>query len=306
MLTGPLEDHWNFDEFAVSHSEEPKSDCDQSERACSRAEDWAIPLMKFLHCKPMRFLAVLALLATSLIVAPQAHADTCPALRIAITPSTGESTPQDDPRQITGLSRGRNFVREVAEMPGVDAWQTPYADTAGMVTGVSESGASEVLPYGASRAQGEQTLRRHLQSFQSACPGSMLALVGFSQGAHITGNIALELEPARVAGVYLISDPMRSPSNGERTVAGAWLPATNKGTPTPNTHGVVGFRKPGAFEGLNVVQICADSDPVCSISANDPVVELAQSQNAKVDAPAYRQHEAGDLIGGAKLLAGEM
>ncbi len=228
----------------------------------------------------------------------------CPALHIAITPGTGESHAQEDPGQITGLSKGRNFVQEVAEQfDGVDAWQTPYPASAGMVTSIDKEEA-QAMPYGVSRREGERRLLDHLQELLAQCSDTKVLLVGFSQGAHIAGNVATQIPAERVAAVYLISDPKRSRAIGNQTAAGATLPLTNKGAIPSDRHDVLGERQPGEFEGLNVVQVCALHDPVCSIIQGDPVIAFARAQDERSDATPYLDSDS--RFDQARLLASEM
>ncbi|AZA09411.1 cutinase family protein [Corynebacterium pseudopelargi] len=234
----------------------------------------------------------------------EAQQASCPALHIAVTPGTGESNAQEDPREITGLSKGRNFVQEVAEQfDGVDAWQTPYPASAGMVTSIDKDDA-QAMPYGVSRREGERRLLEHLQQLLAQCSDTKVALVGFSQGAHIAGDVATQIPADRVAAVYLISDPKRSRAFGNQTAAGAALPITNKGAIPSDRHGVLGERQPGEFEGLNVVQVCALHDPVCSIIQGDPVIDFARAQDERSDATAYL--ESDSRIDQARLLASEL
>ncbi|GLZ40595.1 hypothetical protein Acsp05_42190 [Actinokineospora sp. NBRC 105648] len=97
-----------------------------------------------------------------------------------------------------------------------------------------------------------------LDTYARDCPTSKLVLLGYSQGAHIAGDLvatiateASPVSPARISTFVLLADPARSPTHH---TLGAAFPGI----------GAAGAR--GGFGDLTdrVVELCVDIDPGCN------------------------------------------
>ncbi len=148
---------------------------------------------------------------------------------------------------------------------------------------VAVAGPEVGASYEASEQQAVATLTDQVAAQLAACPGSRAMLFGYSQGAHVAGDVAARIGagqdprvPAdRVLAVGLFGDPARSA--GVRTV-----PAGVTG------QGVLPARE-GGFGALaaRTIEVCAPQDPVCATAAGatPPPLEQAVAAPAHIDYP---------------------
>ena len=148
---------------------------------------------------------------------------------------------------------------------------------------VAVAGPEVGASYEASEQQAVSTLTDQVAAQLAACPGSRAMLFGYSQGAHVAGDVAARIGagqdprvPAdRVLAIGLFGDPARSA--GVRTV-----PAGVTG------QGVLPARE-GGFGALaaRTIEVCAPQDPVCSTAAGTtpPPLEQAVAAPAHIDYP---------------------
>ncbi|WP_083913837.1 cutinase family protein [Nocardia concava] len=172
----------------------------------------------------------------------------CPALSVIAVPGTWE-TSDDDPRQgmLSMVTRG---------LPGsVRTTYVSYAATALPWEG-------EV--YGRSEREGVNNTRGTIADQAARCGATRFALLGYSQGANVAGDVAAEIgtglgviPPDRLVAVGLLSDPRRSPTDAL------------VGPPVPGA-GAAGAR-PGGFGWVSPVvrSICAAGDLYCSVPTDD-------------------------------------
>ncbi|MBO0856455.1 MAG: cutinase family protein [Nocardia sp.] len=150
--------------------------------------------------------------------------------------------------------------------------------------------------YGASKKQAVDNARGTIQAMSARCPGTRYAIVGYSQGADAAGDLAAEIgtglspvRPESIAGVGLISDPSRSPSDIQ---VGPRVGGAGAGGPRAGGFGFVSDR---------VRTICAPTDLYCSTEDSDYVTRfagfLAQASGASVTNLWRYQLEAGSIIG---------
>ncbi|MCU1639964.1 MAG: cutinase protein [Nocardia sp.] len=199
----------------------------------------------------------------------------------------------------------------VVAIPGT--WETgkdKHADGPGMLTGVTDGlpGSAEVayvdypataLPwegdiYGASQKQAVENARAMVGAMAQRCGGTRIALLGYSQGADAAGDLASEIAtgqgvvaPDRIAGVGLISDPSRSPSD------------IQVGPPVGGT-GAKGPRVGGfGYVSDRVRTICAQGDLYCSADDQDYVMRfagyLAQLDGDPAQASRYELEAASTI-----------
>lgn len=157
----------------------------------------------------------------------------------------------------SGLSGpGRTFVIEFRRRtPGrvTRVVRNPYPAAGGFVRIV---GAALKLPggYQESVLKGKRWLRARLArlSRESRCKSTKLLLVGYSQGAHVTGDVYQERSSwLRILGVALFGDPY---FNSADTTAA-------RGSFAFGLNGILGTRPP--FLGAHVLSFCHRHDPVC-------------------------------------------
>ncbi|PXX61616.1 hypothetical protein DFR70_108174 [Nocardia tenerifensis] len=215
----------------------------------------------------------------------------CPALYAIGVPGTGESSPEADPAADRGML-ATIFEPMLAAEPGrVDRAYLAYeAGFGGAVPG----GA---VPYSQSVTGGLQQLRAMAQSVVDRCQNTRLALVGYSQGAHIASLFAQEIGRGqssiaadRVAGVALLADPTRYPGAPLFPgAAGQLAPDSPPGTvaaglaalqsqPASAAGGGIGPLRDlapdfGALTG-RVASLCIDGDLACDSPANAPILHM--------------------------------
>ncbi|MCP2291319.1 cutinase family protein [Nocardia amikacinitolerans] len=209
-----------------------------------------------------------------------AAADNCPSLHVVAIPGTWETghdkTPQ--PGMLSGVTR--NLPRSV------DVDYVTYAATAFPWEG-------EV--YGNSKKEAVTAARGLIGDMARRCGATEFALVGYSQGADAAGDLAAEIgtglgvvPPHRVAGVGLISDPRRSPTDIQ---VGPVAQGAGAGGPRVGGFGWLSDR---------TRTICAVDDLYCATATDDFVTRfagfLAQSSDANPANIWRYQLEAGAII----------
>lgn len=177
----------------------------------------------------------------------------------------------------------------VVAIPGT--WETgkaksPTANGQGMLAGVTDGlpGSAQVhyvdypataFPwegdiYSKSKQEAVQNARAMVGAMAQRCNATQIALVGYSQGADAAGDLAAEIgtgqgvvPPDRIAGVGLLSDPSRSPTD------------TQIGPPVGGA-GAAGAREGGFGTVTDRVRtICAQGDLYCSTDDHDYLMRLA-------------------------------
>ncbi|WP_280343864.1 cutinase family protein [Nocardia abscessus] len=244
----------------------------------------------------------------------------CPSLYVVAIPGTWETgrdkTPQ--PGMLAGVTRGLPSSTEVDYVT--------YAATAFPWEG-------EV--YGNSKKEAVDNARGLIASMAQQCGATKIALVGYSQGADAAGDLAAEIGtglsvvPAdRVAGVGLISDPRRSPTDDQvgpppppprrggappaaaafRGAVAAIIPNPRRPPPDPRAAppppgGGAGGPRVGGFGWVSdrTRTICAVDDLYCATATDDFVTRfagfLAQASDANPANMWRYQIEAGNIIG---------
>ena len=201
----------------------------------------------------------------------------CPDVNLISIPGTWESSPTDDP-----LNPGQfpialllSVTRPIAEQFGrdrVEVYTVPY--TAQFHNPLS---ADNQMSYNDSRAEGKAAAVRAMTDMNNRCPLTSYAVVGFSQGAVIGGDILSDIGNGRgpvdedlVLGATLIADGRRQPGVGQDIgpiVPGQGAEVTLKEVPVLSAMGLtMSGERPGGFGALNnrINQICAPGDLICS------------------------------------------
>ncbi|MFI8974188.1 cutinase family protein [Nocardia asteroides] len=142
---------------------------------------------------------------------------TCPALYTFGVQGTGESSPDSAPSTDTGMLSlvFRPMMAAAPNRVWVDRAYVPYPAGFGGAVGAS------VTPYAESVATGVVRLESMISQIHSVCPRTRIAIVGYSQGAHVASITAQDIgtgrgviTPDMIAAVILMADPTRTPGAG--------------------------------------------------------------------------------------------
>lgn len=231
---------------------------------------------------------LLAATATVAFGTGPVQAAPCPSLYVVAIPGTWETSSKPDARPVPGL-----LTAVTNGLPGtIRTDYVRYAATAF---------PWEADVYGRSKKEAIDNARGMVAAMAGACPGTRIALIGYSQGADAAGDLAAEIGtgigvvPAdRVAAVGLISDPRRSPND-----ALVGPPVGGAGAGGPRVGGL-------GFVSQQTRTFCAIGDLYCSTASDDFVTRFAGflAQTSDPDpAQLWRyQQEAGSIF--ADLMAG--
>ncbi|MFC4373572.1 cutinase family protein [Nocardia halotolerans] len=247
----------------------------------------------------------------------QVALDVCPALYALGIQGTGESSPDAAPSTDTGMLSTvfRSMSAEAAEPGLVDRAYVPYeAGFGGAVPG-------GVVPYTESVDGGLQRLRGMATQVTQRCPDTRIAVVGYSQGAHVASLFAQEvgagtgtLPPEKVAAVALFADPTRA----ENAPLFPGAPDRAAPDPAPGTDGIaiaeLGEVRQAAAPGGGlgpqsdqaadfgrltgrVASFCATGDLACDAPQGAPIMR------AVANLVAQMKLSGGDPIGSLVSIA---
>ncbi|MEV5838716.1 cutinase family protein [Nocardia sp. NPDC052112] len=182
----------------------------------------------------------------------------CPALYVVAIPGTWETGKAKSP-----TANGRGMLAGVTD-------GLPRSTHVTYVDYPATAFPWEGDIYSASKKQAVRNARAVVGAMAQRCAATQIALVGYSQGADAAGDLAAEIgtgqgvvPPDRIAGVGLLSDPSRSPSD------------TQIGQPVGGT-GAAGVRASGFGMVTDRVRtICAQGDLYCSTDDHDYLMRLA-------------------------------
>lgn len=189
----------------------------------------------------------------------------------------------DDDVSTTSADESVTDGGEVGKSVGFE--QVPYvAQVGGPIAGVLKH---DPLTLGQSRANGTAALKGRLTELDKACPSAKFAVLGYSQGSLIAGDVLSEIGnnrgpvPAdRVLAGGLLSDPARTPTTANLDADSASsAPQVVPGSETfvgPNVagQGAVGAR-PDGFGVLadRVTSFCAEGDAICALTGKSKAIQ---------------------------------
>ncbi|MGW5922182.1 cutinase family protein [Nocardia fluminea] len=222
----------------------------------------------------------------------------CPALFILGVQGTGQSSPAADPLADTGVV-GSLIGPVISTVPGLV--QRAYIGYEAGFGGIVPGGGAD--PYVSSVSGARANLDAAAVEVVESCPNTMLAGVGYSQGAQAMASFARDIGtgngqiPAdRVAGIALYANPDRGeleaifPGRPGQTVPDA-APGTS-GAAVSMVHvlaapaGGAGIATTsdgyGALTG-RVADICSDGDLACSAPGQASVLRLGAEIFAQAD-----------------------
>ncbi|QNG20835.1 cutinase family protein [Rhodococcus triatomae] len=230
--------------------------------------------------------AAVAATVLPLVAAPAVQADpSCPSLHVVAVPGTWETSTKPDARPVPGM---------LSAVTG----GLPKSVRADYVTYAATAFPWEGEVYGRSKKQAVDHARGMIGDMAAACPGTDMALIGYSQGADAAGDLAAEIgtglgvvPPEKLVGVGLISDPRRAESD---TLIGPHVPGNGASGPRIGGFGWVGH---------NTVTFCAAGDLYCSTEKDDFVTRLAGFMAQTSGSPAAA---VGAFRGDALALWGDL
>ena len=208
----------------------------------------------------------------------------------------------------------------------------PYAASFG-----GKPGDSTDLPYAQSIADGVAAAEKFLTDYAEKCPGSKIALTGYSQGAQVASELARTIgagtgpvPAADVAAVALFSDPTRPA--GAATFPGSTTPdapAPPPGVPAADLDGLAVTAPPADGGGIaptlaasttsatstggrafgqlsgRVAQFCTPGDLACSLPANSSLAKIATNISGQLHLqeqdPQRTLVDLAGAVGGATL-----
>ncbi|HUH72706.1 MAG TPA: cutinase family protein [Mycobacterium sp.] len=208
---------------------------------------------------------------------PASQPASCPDVQLIAVPGTWESSPQDDP--LNPVQFPNALLRKVTtpisqQFPSSRVQTYTVAYTAQFHNPLS---GDTQMSYNDSRAEGTRATVQAMTDMNNNCPLTSYALMGFSQGAVIAGDIASDIGNGRgpvdddlVLGVTLIADGRRQPGVGNDVgpdPPGQGAEVTLQEVPMLSGLGLtMTGARPGGFGALNgkTNEICAPGDLICA------------------------------------------
>ncbi|MGW5521965.1 MULTISPECIES: cutinase family protein [Gordonia] len=247
---------------------------------------------------------------------PEAQSADCPDVLTLVVPGTWESAADDDPDNPTAnprslMLRVSSALKEQFPESRTEVYTVPYVAQFRNPTNLNDHQAD----YNDSRTQGYKRAAGKIISTHERCPLTRYVIMGFSQGAVISGDLASAIGNGRggvlpaedadlVLGVGLIADGRRQPGD-QRDITpsppgvGAEISLSGMGTLVPGIT-MTGPRT-GGFGSVRdkVVSICAPGDLICDApTVTNPlgaVNQLLGALNNPVHAlyatPRYWSHD---------------
>ncbi|MGN2636479.1 cutinase family protein [Nocardia takedensis] len=221
----------------------------------------------------------------------------CPALYVLGVQGTGQSSPTADPLADTGVVGGL-IAPVLSAAPGlVQRSYIPYGAGFG---GAVPGGGPE--PYAVSVTDARRRLDDAAVQIVGACPDTLIAGIGYSQGAQAVSDFAVDVGAGngpiaadRIAGVALYANPDRAPgapvlpgrpgqlvpdpAPGTSGAAVSQIAITNPPAGGGGIAGAVGY---GELTG-RVADICTNGDLACSAPDRAAFLRVGAELAAQAD-----------------------
>ncbi|WP_132992770.1 cutinase family protein [Gordonia zhaorongruii] len=228
---------------------------------------------------------------------PSSQPDDCPDVLALVVPGTWESKANDDPFDPTANKRSlmlrvSSHLQEQFPKDRAEVYTVPYKAKFRNPANPGDRQAT----YDSSRAQGKRRAVAEIEKTYDHCPLTKYVLMGFSQGAVITGDIASDIANGRgpiekhdqdlVLGVGLIADGRRQ--SGEQHDVGSSPEGIGAEVSLGGLSGIIpGTTMTGARSGGfgvlrdRVYSICAKGDLICDApTVTSPIKAIGQFANA--------------------------
>lgn len=142
----------------------------------------------------------------------------------------------------------------------IDLLASPFKAPGGLFT-VSGAGLKLPTGYYKSVVKTKEWLRGQLEGLAKDCPNTKVILNGYSQGAHVVGDVYQEQSWGQVIGVVLFGDPYYNHADSSDRFG---LNIKPKQRIKTKLDGALAAPKPRkAFNSKQVVAFCHQEDPVC-------------------------------------------
>lgn len=221
----------------------------------------------------------LTALATPVVGADPAD---CPELYVLAIPGTWEKSADAQIRGMLAYPTTGLGPETKTQLVGYNATAFPWEDGGSI--------------YGESKAQAVANAEGLAVVMTQRCPGTKVALIGYSQGADAAGDVAADIgtgrgviSPSRFAGAVLLSDPRRSKQDA---LIGPKLSGEGNGGPR---QGGFGWVKNRTFT------ICEPNDQYCNVPRDYYISRivgyLAETSDPNPDQLAQYQLEAAAIVG---------
>jgi Cutinase len=145
----------------------------------------------------------------------------------------------------------------------IDGVTVLMSDFSSLMRALADAHSATRQSYDASKDSGYSALAAELRSFAASCGGSKFVLMGYSQGAHIAGDMTQTLLNEGLSGVptsmwigtVLLGDPAFNPTGGD-----------SGGSFNGSRWGVFGRRAsyPASASG-HILSLCVVNDIVCGL-----------------------------------------
>ncbi|WP_084497748.1 cutinase family protein [Nocardia amamiensis] len=222
----------------------------------------------------------------------------CPALYVLGVQGTGQSSPTADPLADTGVV-GALIAPVLSAAPGLV--QRSYISYGAGFGGAVPGGGPD--PYVVSVTDARNQLDAAATQITDTCPNTMIAGIGYSQGAQAVSSFARDIgagagpiAPERIAGIALYAHPDRAPDapifpgRPGQTVpdpapgtGGAAVAAIQISNPPAGGGGIAdGATSYGALTG-RVADICTDGDLACSAPGRAALLRVGAEIAAQAD-----------------------
>ncbi|MEV7397466.1 cutinase family protein [Aeromicrobium sp. NPDC092404] len=134
--------------------------------------------------------------------------------------------------------------------------------------------------------------RARLDELAERCPESRVAIIGFSQGAHVVHELVSDLEPEKqVALVAMIADPIRNPADP--------ITAWSYGDAAPGPGAFGAGPELGARWRDRAITFCAARDEICNWPEGGYEGPLSETHRHFYETPAHARSTGRQL---AKIL----
>ncbi|TDC46675.1 cutinase family protein [Actinomadura sp. KC345] len=188
----------------------------------------------------------------SATAARASEAMACTPIKLIVVPGTWETTSNADPNTPVGMLRGVTEPLEQRFGDRISSYWVGYHATA----------FDQGKTYADSKQTGIDAANKAMTDIARACPGTRFVGLGFSQGAHVNGDVAAAIgagKGAVPAGSYIAGGSVADPARGTKG-------EVNLGDPMPGTKGIAGPR-PQGFGSLSgkVANVCLKGDLYCAL-----------------------------------------
>ena len=214
--------------------------------------------------------------------APASNATACTPIKLIVVPGTWETTANADPNTPVGMLRGVTDPLEQRFGDRISSYWVGYHATA----------FDQGKTYADSKQTGIDAANKAMTEIARNCPGTRFIGLGFSQGAHVNGDIAAAIGAGKgpvPAASYIAGGSVADPARGTEG-------EVDLGDPLPGTKGLAGPR-PGGFGSLSgkVANVCLKGDLYCALPEDNKLTSTLGTVLGHVGLATMRQSAQTEL-----------